>query len=161
MSHDPNIDDLLAPFGQDVLRSALREAYRRGEESMRARLLSVLGAPPNASTPTPQKTLPPGHMAPDDIADETEAQARAPRGLAREVIEMILRDGPSLPTQDIQRAATDLDERISAKTVYNELNRGKDKLYRLSMGRWSLINPTANAPSREEMEAWLGTEQPA
>ncbi|ODT62172.1 MAG: hypothetical protein ABS77_07585 [Phenylobacterium sp. SCN 69-14] len=161
MSHDPDIDDLLAPFGQDALRAALQEAFRRGEESMRARMLSVLGAP-TAPPPKSTKSEPaPGHMFPDDASEETDAQARAPRGLAREVIDMILRDSTPLPTNDIQRMAMDLDERISAKTIYNELNRGKDKLYRLSMGRWSLVNPTEGAPSREEVEAWIGTEQPA
>lgn len=74
---------------------------------------------------------------------------------------MILRSGSPMPTAEIQAMATHLDERITAKTVYNELNRGKDKLYRLSMGRWSLIALQGSAEARDEMEGWLGKAEPA
>lgn len=158
MSHDPNIEDLIAPFGADALREALREAFRRGEESMRTKMLSVLDAAPQAATSHGAPSPPSPEAQP---ADDVGGGTRAPRGLAREVIDMILRSGSPMPTAEIQAMATHLDERITAKTVYNELNRGKDKLYRLSMGRWSLIALQGSAEARDEMEGWLGKAEPA
>lgn len=159
MSNDPSIDDLLAPFSQDALRAALQEAFRRGEDSMRTKLLFLLDAQlPSTTVPaTAPAGQPESEVFSDAADDEADAHARAPRGLAREVIDLILRSGPPLSTSDIQKLAAELDQRVSSKTVYNELNRGRDKLYRLSMGRWSMINPAGSAAPRDEMRDWIGT----
>ncbi|MDP2011803.1 MAG: hypothetical protein Q8K11_16645 [Phenylobacterium sp.] len=93
--------------------------------------------------------------------DGDDGQSRAPRGLAREVIGMILSERGALSTSDLQRLGSELDARVSPKTVYNELNRGKDRLYRLSMGRWSLIHAGGNAPTHNDLEDWLGKPEPA
>lgn len=145
----PNLDDLIAKFGVDALRPLLLEAYRRGENAaesrLRATVLQALGAPvPFVSPDGPQVRAP---AAPDaqpvilgDEDDADDSTPRAPRGLTREVVTMLLEDRPGLPTLELQEGAVMFDSRLSAKTVYNELNREKGVRYRLALGRWYLID---------------------
>lgn len=152
MSHEPDLEDLLSSVSVDAFRAALQEAYRRGEESMRRKMLLALGVH-GAEI----------HSTHFDAAseDDDDAQSRAPRGLAREVIATVLGQRGALATADLQRIASKVDPRVSPKTVYNELNRGRDKLYRLSMGRWNMINAGGTTPTDDELEAWLGKPEPA
>jgi hypothetical protein len=124
MSHDPHLEDLLASFSEASWRRALHEAYRRGQDAMRREILATL-----------QSEIP--SQAADQVDDDDGG--RAPRGLAREVIQMILQEHPNIGTGLVQEQAITLDRRLSPKTVYNELNREKGRLYRLNLGRWSLI----------------------
>lgn len=126
MSHDPHIDDLLSPFSEEALRQALQEAFRRGQDAMRSEILATLQT--NITLPSPAPAM-----------DGDDESVRAPRGLARQVIQMILHEGGEMITQSIQDRAVELDRRLSPKTIYNELNREKGRLYRLHLGRWSLI----------------------
>ena len=125
MSHDPQLEDLLASFSEASWHRALREAYRRGQDAMRREILAAL------QSEVPSDTA--GQVDDDD-------GGRAPRGLAREVIQMILHEHPNIGTGLVQEQAITLDRRLSPKTVYNELNREKGRLYRLHLGRWSLIH---------------------
>ena len=146
---DPTaLDDLIAQFDPTAFQRALAEAYRRGvaagEIAARDKVLAVLA--PSASRPT-GATIPsvpeglshpsPGRSEDRDI-DEENAK-RAPRGLTREVITLVLGDEPGLEINDLQAKVVAFDERVSPKTVYNEVNREKGRLYRERFGKWFLI----------------------
>lgn len=164
MADNPNIDDLALAFDAGAFRRALEEAYRRGEEAgvakgeavMRSRLEALLhGGAPAKPTREPVDQAATG-KAKDTAEEGGETASRAPRGLTREVIMMILSDKAEQTTDQIQSQAVAFDERLSSKTVYNELIRERDKLYRQTLGKWSLIQQQgASAIEHDHLENLL------
>lgn len=158
MTGTPDIRDLLAPFDLGAIERALLEAYRRGEAAgvakgealLRSRLESVLASGSEAG---PTVAGSPGPAAQAEVELEQDGgPSRAPRGLTREVITLILSIQDAQTTQQVQDQAVAMDARLSAKTVYNELNRERGKLYRHSLGRWSLIPQQIPLVQNEEEE---------
>ncbi|MBS0363947.1 MAG: hypothetical protein JSR98_21450 [Proteobacteria bacterium] len=167
MSEEPDLHDLVAAFDLHAVWKALKEAYRRGEEAERARVLKAIGAVPISSkvingdtaAAAPAPAVGAAAMISDD---EDDGAKRAPRGLTREVVTKILdQDLNGLTMADIQDRAVRMDNRLSAKTVYNELNREKGKLYVVAAGRWFLMPPSGASqvrpqPETESAERWRG-----
>lgn len=143
MAPQPDLSDLIATIDADAIKSALLEAYTRGvaagrqqgQEALRASVLGALGEglAPTTATSTAETA---GSVVPGS----EPVAPRAPRGLTREVIFAILTTEPGLTTPVIQSQALLLDDRVSPKTVYNELNRERGVLYEEVLGRWSLIS---------------------
>lgn len=152
MSSDHPLDRLIATFDPAVFQRALLEAYRigkaDGEAEVRANLMKVL-APANLTIVTPAENR--SLAEADEAGESTE---RAPRGLTRQVVAAILDQEPGLTMPEIQKRAVLMDSRVSEKTVYNEINREKGKLYQQNLGRWRLVRP----PPSEGGSLWQNEE---
>jgi hypothetical protein len=145
MASDHPLDRLIAAFDPNVFQRALLEAYNLGKDDgaaeVRANLMKVL-APDNLQVTTPAQNRAEMEPRPSEGAEDSEGSApRAPRGLTREVVSLILETEPGLLMPEIQKKAVEIDARVSGKTVYNEINREKGKLYQQHLGRWRLITP--------------------
>lgn len=133
MEHSRRITDLVEALDVSAITRALENAYLRGfqdgKEAFRKAVLTIA-----ADTPA-------DHQAESRAsgAEEFEDGKRAPRGLTRAVITGLLKQKGAMTMADIQSASVATDARVSPKTVYNELKREKDRLYRERNDLWSLI----------------------
>lgn len=158
-----DLSDLFAGFSAEAFAAAIEEAYARGRADehalMRAIVMQAIGNEPVTPQPTTHPVL--GNATPaggirqrfptDNQAEDDESPGqRAPRGLTREVVTKFLKERPGLAMLDLQRLAVEFDARLSPKTVYNEVNREKDKLYRLVLGRWYLVEAGIAEPETED-----------
>jgi hypothetical protein len=127
----------------DIVLKAVADAYARGfeagKDSARKTLMHAVEAAFSGQTSDPDAVL---HMeagAAVEIADnEDEGSARAPRGLTERVVHQIVSTNLPITTEEIQRQATELDDRINPKTVYNVLYRSAHRYYRDERARWRL-----------------------
>ncbi|MDP1631824.1 MAG: hypothetical protein Q8L66_10440 [Caulobacter sp.] len=161
MLDEPNLDHLVALFDTTAIRRALIEAHRLGievgEQRERDRILQAVSGAPQAARAAASET--PSNIVSTTSAenastreDDQEKAPRAPRGLTRELVMLVLEDAPGSTTSEIQKRAVALDQRVSEKTVYNELNRERGRLYRQSADRWSMIPTITTATVGVEEE---------
>lgn len=133
----------IGPFIQEVAR----RAFAAGQAAERQRVVDMInggGARP-ALQAEPRPAFVPA-PPPAEAADDTPR--RAPRGLTKEVTDLVLSQFPEgLPLDELQQHVVELDARVSPKTVYNELMRGRRKEYRHSLGRWYKIGSTSDVRS--------------
>ena len=71
-------------------------------------------------------------------ADEAQRRQKAPKGLAEQIIRSVLSKEPNLTLPEIEERVLAADHRVARKTVYNQLNAGRDTTYRFQNHRWSL-----------------------
>jgi hypothetical protein len=143
VEHD--LDDLLAPFREQEFRRALEAAFARGKAcgiaeertAVRARILLAMGD--EGPTPALQESGASFERGATSREEEAEDRARrAPKGLTREVVRLVLSDGTDGHTlQEVQQLSQMMDHRVSSKTVYNELIQHPDD-YRRFEDRWFL-----------------------
>jgi hypothetical protein len=177
MAEDFDIDDLVADavgaagvrLGA-LLDEVVRRAYAAGQAAERQRVVEMINSREWIAAPDavaahvePRPAFIPEPKPPNDPLPPADSQRRAPRGLTREVLDLVLTESPQgLPLDELQRQVVEIDSRVSPKTVYNELMRGRGKKYRSSLGRWHLIGitsdvkPTSHELAQEALHRILG-----
>jgi hypothetical protein len=67
---------------------------------------------------------------------------RAPKGLTKRVLRQVFNQNPDgLKMEAVQDAAVEIDERVSRRTVYNELYRRTDVYIKGEDGLWRPRSP--------------------
>ena len=155
MTLTPNLKGL-ASEGDKILKSLLEQAYKRGAEDMRVRILSAAnGGIAEAGEPTQSSAAgatrvaapakPPQPAKPKAKARRANKKAgktssgRAPRGALDAALEKALTESPGLEVKDYVRLTREIEPRISETSVGNTLRRLKGKKYRSQGKRWFLI----------------------
>lgn len=165
-----NIDDLLREM-REAVEEAYAQGYQAGADAATASILKAAQAVSGPSIPAGVAHRRVTSVQPDMVSEDdvkrllVQIKHKAPRGLTRKVVRNVLAHGLGLPMGEIQQRAMEADSRLSAKTIYNELYRGKG-YYRDTAGRWRLLTPEESANrhaeqlgltdaplEREEMEA--------
>lgn len=124
------------------LRGLVEEAFRAGQASERQRVLAAIGGEARVPDAVPAMIVSP------DLSKTYDTGRRAPRGLTKEVVMLVLGKHPAgLPLDVIQGLVVAHDRRVAEKTVYNELMRGRNEEYRIRDGRWYLA---VHAPALRE-----------
>jgi hypothetical protein len=132
-----------------AISEAIREAYRAGEDAARSRVLEAIGAQTKPSEPRPAVFI--------SSSKSDDAFRRAPKGLTKEVVTTLLSQKPDgLFLEEVQELAVGHDSRLSQKTVYNELMRGRRAEYRHVMGKWYLA---AMVPNVKAPEPFIADEE--
>lgn len=113
-------DDIVAKV-QEAIRAAVQEAYERGAEDMRRRILSAAtGSVDVAPAERPQPRLKPVG---------SRIRQRAPRGLLQELVMGVLREHQGLATSDVERLVMAKNAGVALRSVAGELRRRHDVYY--------------------------------
>lgn len=132
-----NIDDL-APF--------INAIYQRGREDARNAILIAAGSPLVTGRPVPPSLI--GAGSPDGKGSPAlkSPVRRAPRGTVPKVLDKMLTEHPGKTIAEYEELAPSYDNRISIKSVGNELRRHEHTKYRRNDdGEWFLINSDGEA----------------
>jgi hypothetical protein len=154
--------DEIIKGAQGETEAAIRQAFFLGvEEGRRLAKIEILNVLTSSSggsiLDNYKKATAPSE--PDMFAGatpQTDSRAkRAPKGLTKRVLRKVFEDNPKgLKMEAVQEAAVAFDNRISPKTVYNDLYRRTDAYFRDDGGLWHL-----RSQARGGNAAWLTSEQ--
>ncbi|MGN6817995.1 MAG: hypothetical protein ACTHJR_04930 [Sphingomonas sp.] len=119
MAFDPESVDLTPIIA--AIRAALKDAYVAGGKAKATEVLLALGG-----------TIPAGEI--EQRADATITKIRspsgkAPRGTVPRVLDQMLTDRPGLTILEYEALAPEYDDRISIRSVGNELRRFEGTKY--------------------------------
>lgn len=123
----------------DTINQRLRDAYHAGWQDARAAILSAAALPPGPPA-EPQTGMS------DNLQFRQRAGRRAPKGLLTSVLTKVIADHPGSTVQELERLMPSYDDRVSPKSVGNELRRGEGERYVRDGTLWYL-------PSHPEGEA--------
>jgi len=145
-----DVDDIIRSLTEKV-REAYARGYRDGAAATRDRILRAAADEGSVRSAEPERVK--EQLSEDGMS----TSARVERGAVRVAVQSVLARKPGLSINDISKRVTALDPRItSGNSVYNELSRNENKLYRRSAGLWFAIpmgefreDPTQSAGSSQ------------
>lgn len=154
MAEEFDIDALIADAAQassvaigPFIQEVARKAFAAGQAAERQRVVDMING--GGARPVAQAEPRPAFVPePPPAEPAAEAPRRAPRGLTKSVTDFVLEQfSGGLPLDELQEQVVTMDHRVSPKTVYNELMRGRGKDYRYSLGRWYKIGAASDVRS--------------
>lgn len=110
-----------------LLTRAYERGYADGAENMRSTIMRAAGV---------MDSQPPLAPVAISVKHTTETQKRAPKGLLTQVVTQVLRETPGLTLTEIEARAVSRDDRISSRSIGNELRRLEGSHYRREDKRW-------------------------
>jgi len=149
MVYDPTAlsGKLLADF-----EAALKGAYEQGVRDGIARIVAAAQAPLDGAVPAPSQIGQSVARADENV----EIAPKAPRGTVPIVVQAMLKDHPGKTIYEYERLYKRYDDRISDKSVGNELRRFEGEKYERDAPnghRWFLIG------QKDEAKDAAGNEQ--
>ena len=140
-----------------ALEPLLKAAYDKGAEDARNAILLAAGVPAVTGRPAPPSLITGSGAKP------TDHPKKAPRGTVPKVLRRMLTDHPGKQIVDYEDMFTEYDDRISVRSIGNELRRMEDKKYcRNDDGEWFLMTgnkEAEDAASNEQSSASDHTNQ--
>lgn len=147
-----------------ALEPLLQAAYERGRKDTLAAIIAAANAPMEAATEKPAvlaavvtsngPARAGGGIWPHDPALlSRQSNGKAPRGLVPTVVPSVMVDKPFLTVRQIEDLVVAADERISPKSVGNELRRQEGVMYERDVPggyRWRLIGQKVEAEGGDE-----------
>lgn len=145
-----DVEDIIKSLTEQI-REAYALGYRDGSTATRERILKA--ASDEVASPLDESNRSKDHLSEESLS----TAARVERGAVRVAVQSVLARKPGLPINEITKRVTALDPRItSGNSVYNELSRNEQKLYKRSEGLWFVIpmeefreDPAQNAGSSQ------------
>ena len=148
MGVQPRVDGLLNEVAaegsqfRDVLRKLLEKAYERGASDMRDSIMqaaySSLPSPETAAASSKEQVG--TEAAKDEVesGEPTSVSEKAPRGAVEQALKAVMTEKPGLIIVEYERMVTDLDPRISPKSVGNTLRRLEGEKHVRVQDKWYL-----------------------
>lgn len=140
---DEPIDQLYASISEDAEREAAMRVYAAVAAALPTGALMEKLLPESARSLPEQFFSPVEEERESHHSEQTWHLRRAPKGLTEAVLKRILTYGVSMPIEEIQKRASDIDPRVSSKTVYNQLNHADSPYERDEFHRWRLVRQIA------------------
>ncbi|NIZ13011.1 hypothetical protein [Phaeobacter sp. HF9A] len=147
MDNDSNIEQEIIARLRQAITDAEKRGYERGVQDTMEKIQSLVmtsgmggsSSPPPNALAIDNDTQSDGFGGPVDSSQERQ---RAPKGLARKVIQRALNENPGLTPAEIEETAQDdLEKMIRASSYRNELRKGREAgLYEESDGKWFLVD---------------------